>query len=185
MSYQVKRASMSDEMQRDALQCVLMAEYMYKDYNDIANYIAKEFDRKHQPKWFCIVGSFGCHFRGSYEENHRRDNRGPHPEKGRGEPGGGHPAATMQTPQGVTAASPQAPPAVGHTRADRPGPGEPRAPPPPSRGPAKPSPTERPSRAGQRPPEHPAPEPETTNAPAAGGIPHRQGMVVGWALDDG
>ncbi|KAL0147915.1 hypothetical protein M9458_056792, partial [Cirrhinus mrigala] len=23
------------------------------------------------------------------QENHRRDNRGPHPEKGRGEPGGG------------------------------------------------------------------------------------------------
>lgn len=40
-SYEVKNATMSDEMQRDALQCVLMAEYMYKDYNDIATYIAK------------------------------------------------------------------------------------------------------------------------------------------------
>ncbi|KAL0176822.1 hypothetical protein M9458_029152, partial [Cirrhinus mrigala] len=38
------------------------------------------------------------------QENHRRDNRGPHPEKGRGGPGGG----------------PQAPPAAGHTRANRP-----------------------------------------------------------------
>ncbi|KAK2899175.1 hypothetical protein Q8A67_010593 [Cirrhinus molitorella] len=60
-SYQVIHASMSDEMQRDALQCVLMAEYMYKNYNDIAKYIAKEFDRKHQPNWHCIVGSFGSH----------------------------------------------------------------------------------------------------------------------------
>ncbi|KAL0195138.1 hypothetical protein M9458_008710, partial [Cirrhinus mrigala] len=35
-------------------------------------------------------------------------------------PEGDHPAATMQTSQGAVAASPQAPPAAGHTRADRP-----------------------------------------------------------------
>ncbi|KAL0186725.1 hypothetical protein M9458_018395, partial [Cirrhinus mrigala] len=35
-------------------------------------------------------------------------------------PEGDHPAVTMQTSQGAVAASPQAPPAAGHTRADRP-----------------------------------------------------------------
>uniref|UniRef100_A0A673JW43 Dynein light chain n=1 Tax=Sinocyclocheilus rhinocerous TaxID=307959 RepID=A0A673JW43_9TELE len=64
-SFEVTHAKMSDEMQRDALQCVLMAEYMYKDNNDIATYIAKEFDRKHQPSWYCIVGSFGCYYTSS------------------------------------------------------------------------------------------------------------------------
>ncbi len=34
-SYQVTRASMSEEMQREALQCVLM----YNDKNNIAKYI--------------------------------------------------------------------------------------------------------------------------------------------------
>ncbi len=40
-SYEVKRSNMSDDMQREALQCVLMAEYMYKNYIDIATYITK------------------------------------------------------------------------------------------------------------------------------------------------
>ncbi|XP_050952735.1 synapsin-1-like [Labeo rohita] len=74
-------------------------------------------------------------------------------------PEGDHPAATMQTSQGAAAASPQAPPAAGHTRADRPlGPAI-QGPPPPSQGPAKPGgpgPAKRPPRVGQRSPEHPA-----------------------------
>ncbi|XP_050954928.1 basic salivary proline-rich protein 1-like [Labeo rohita] len=91
-------------------------------------------------------------------------------------PEGDHPAATMQTSQGGVAASPQVPPAAGHTRADRPWARRSKGPPPPSRGPAKPGgpgPAKQPPRSGQRSPEHPAPERETTNAPAAGGILHR------------
>ncbi|KAL0149454.1 hypothetical protein M9458_055242 [Cirrhinus mrigala] len=94
-------------------------------------------------------------------------------------PEGDHPAATMQTSQEGVAASPQAPPAAGHTRADRPWARRSKGPPPPSRGPAKPGgpgPAKQPPRSGQRSPEHPAPERETTNAPAAGGILHRQGV---------
>ncbi|KAL0201498.1 hypothetical protein M9458_004685, partial [Cirrhinus mrigala] len=97
-------------------------------------------------------------------------------------PEGDHPAATMQTSQGGVAASPQVPPAAGHTRADRPWARRSKGPPPPSRGPAKPGgpgPAKQPPRSGQRSPEHPAPERETTNAPAAGGILHRQGVVGG------
>ncbi|KAL0195020.1 hypothetical protein M9458_008592, partial [Cirrhinus mrigala] len=97
-------------------------------------------------------------------------------------PEGDHPAATMQTSQGGVAASPQVPPAAGHTRADRPWARRSKGPPPPSRGPAKPGgpgPAKQPPRSGQHSPEHPAPERETTNAPAAGGILHRQGVVGG------
>ncbi|KAL0161188.1 hypothetical protein M9458_044913, partial [Cirrhinus mrigala] len=54
-------------------------------------------------------------------------------------PEGDHPAATMQTSQGAMAASPQAPPAAGHTRADRPWARRSKGPPPPSRGQAPPS----------------------------------------------
>ncbi|KAL0148068.1 hypothetical protein M9458_056608 [Cirrhinus mrigala] len=95
-------------------------------------------------------------------------------------PEGDHPAATMQTSQGGVAASPQVPPAAGHTRADRPWARRSKGPPPPSQGPAKPGgpgPAKQPPRSGQRSPEHPAPERETTNAPAAGGILHRQGVA--------
>ncbi|KAL0151748.1 hypothetical protein M9458_052974 [Cirrhinus mrigala] len=91
-------------------------------------------------------------------------------------PEGDHPAATMQTSQGAVAASPQAPPAAGHTRADRPWARRSKGPPPPSRGPAEPGgpgPAKQLPRAGQRSPEHLAPERETTNAPAAGCILHR------------
>ncbi|XP_050994901.1 basic salivary proline-rich protein 4-like [Labeo rohita] len=76
-------------------------------------------------------------------------------------PEGDHPAATMQTSQGGVAASPQVPPAAGHTRA-----------PPPSRGPAKPGgpgPAKQPPRSGQRSPEHPArsEKPPTHRRPGA------------------
>ncbi|XP_050985773.1 basic proline-rich protein-like [Labeo rohita] len=110
-------------------------------------------------------------------------------------PEGDHPAATMQTSQGAAAASPQAPPAAGHTRADRPlGPAI-QGPPPPSQGPAKPGgpgPAKRPPRVGQRSPEHPAPErvlhrqgvvaplpPEGQSAPAPGAEPLHSGVETG------
>uniref|UniRef100_A0A8C1VDE1 Dynein light chain n=1 Tax=Cyprinus carpio TaxID=7962 RepID=A0A8C1VDE1_CYPCA len=54
-----KKGIMSDEMQRDALQCALLAVNMYKKGINIANYIKKEFNRKHQASWQCIVGSTG------------------------------------------------------------------------------------------------------------------------------
>uniref|UniRef100_A0A8C1VCG2 Dynein light chain n=1 Tax=Cyprinus carpio TaxID=7962 RepID=A0A8C1VCG2_CYPCA len=75
-SYEVKHARMSDEMQRDALQCVLMAEYMYKDNNDIATFIVKEFDRKHQPSWYCVVGNFGSYLPSSYYLKHSTRSKG-------------------------------------------------------------------------------------------------------------
>ncbi|KAL0149068.1 hypothetical protein M9458_055683 [Cirrhinus mrigala] len=118
------------------------------------------------------------------QENHRRDNRGPHPEKGRGKPGGGSSGSH-------NADIPGGPRRQAHRLRRQPatpeqtGPWARRSkgPPPPSRGPAKPGgpgPAKRPPRVGQRSPEHPAPERETTNALAAGGILHRQGVVVGW-----
>ncbi|XP_050977645.1 basic salivary proline-rich protein 4-like [Labeo rohita] len=87
-------------------------------------------------------------------------------------PEGDHPAATMQTSQGGVAASPQVPPAAGHTRADRPWARRSKGPPPPSRGPAKPGgpgPAKQPPRSGQRSPEHPArsEKPPTHRRPGA------------------
>uniref|UniRef100_A0A8C2Q7I1 Dynein light chain n=1 Tax=Cyprinus carpio TaxID=7962 RepID=A0A8C2Q7I1_CYPCA len=55
----IKKAVMSAGMQRDALQCALLAVNMYKKGTNIATYIKKEFDRKHQASWQCIVGSTG------------------------------------------------------------------------------------------------------------------------------
>ncbi len=105
------------------------------------------------------------------QENHRRDNRSLHPEKGRGEPEGvtsdSHsvdaPGCRGGKPAGSTGSRP-------HQGRPGPGPGDPKAPHPPNRGPARPvgpGPAKRPPRVGRRSPEHPALARETTNAPAA------------------
>ncbi|XP_067268910.1 uncharacterized protein [Pseudorasbora parva] len=48
---------MSDEMQHDALQVAFMAVDLCTEEKDIANYIVKEFDRKHRRYWHCLIGS--------------------------------------------------------------------------------------------------------------------------------
>uniref|UniRef100_A0A673JMJ7 Dynein light chain n=1 Tax=Sinocyclocheilus rhinocerous TaxID=307959 RepID=A0A673JMJ7_9TELE len=58
----IHNSVMSDEMQREALQCALLAVNMYENERDIATYIVKEFDRKYNPTWHCIVGrNFGSY----------------------------------------------------------------------------------------------------------------------------
>ncbi len=85
----------------------------------------------------------------------------PPPEKGRGEPEGGTsdshsvgaPGCRGGKPAGSTGSRP---PQSG----PGPGPGDPKAPPPHNRGPARPvgpGPANRPPRVGRRSPEHPAP----------------------------
>ncbi|XP_050982026.1 mucin-1-like [Labeo rohita] len=85
-------------------------------------------------------------------------------------PEGDHPAATMQTSQGGVAASPQVPPAAGHTRADRPWARRSKGPPPLAG--AQQSQGARPRQAtaeiGPALTRASRPERETTNAPAAG-----------------
>ncbi|KAK9971123.1 hypothetical protein ABG768_027015 [Culter alburnus] len=56
---EIHKSDMSDEMQRNALQVALLAVNMYKEDNDIARYIKKEFNRKHGNTWHCIIGSSG------------------------------------------------------------------------------------------------------------------------------
>ncbi|XP_048859376.1 proline-rich protein 2-like [Brienomyrus brachyistius] len=117
-------------------------------------------------------------------EDHRRENSSPSPRKGqRRAPEGGHPAATVQEPQGAVAASSQAPLAAGPTTANQ-------ALGPEIQGPPYPPARARQSQEGQIPPgnrrgrasTHPSTQPRTsrtTNAPAAGGPIHRQGVWRG------
>jgi dynein light chain LC8-type len=44
-------------MQQDAINVSTKAIDMYNIEKDIACYIKKEFDRKHNPTWHCIVGT--------------------------------------------------------------------------------------------------------------------------------
>ena len=54
---------MSDEMEKDAVDCAVQALEKYNNERDIAAYIKKEFDKKHNTTWHCIVGkSFGSAF---------------------------------------------------------------------------------------------------------------------------
>lgn len=58
----VKNADMSEDMQADAIECVTQAMEKFNIEKDIAAYIKKEFDKKYNPTWHCIVGrNFGSY----------------------------------------------------------------------------------------------------------------------------
>ncbi len=58
----IKNADMSEEMQADAVDCATQALEKYNIEKDIAAYIKKEFDKKYNPTWHCIVGrNFGSY----------------------------------------------------------------------------------------------------------------------------
>jgi len=53
---------MSEDMQQDAVDCATQALEKYNIEKDIAAYIKKEFDKKYNPTWHCIVGrNFGSY----------------------------------------------------------------------------------------------------------------------------
>ncbi|CAH8480826.1 unnamed protein product [Schistosoma intercalatum] len=59
----VKNADMTDDMQQEAVDCAAQALEKYSVEKDIAAFIKKEFDRKYNPTWHCIVGrNFGSIF---------------------------------------------------------------------------------------------------------------------------
>jgi dynein light chain LC8-type len=58
----IKSADMSEEMQQDAIDCATQALEKYNIEKDIAAFIKKEFDKKYNPTWHCIVGrNFGSY----------------------------------------------------------------------------------------------------------------------------
>jgi len=58
----IKNADMSEDMQQDAVDCATQALEKFNIEKDIAAYIKKEFDKKYNPTWHCIVGrNFGSY----------------------------------------------------------------------------------------------------------------------------
>ena len=58
----IKNADMSEDMQQDAIDCTTQALEKYNIEKDIAAFIKKEFDKKYNPTWHCIVGrNFGSY----------------------------------------------------------------------------------------------------------------------------
>eukprot|EP00262_Sarcandra_glabra_P011788 TRINITY_DN2903_c0_g1_i3.p1 TRINITY_DN2903_c0_g1~~TRINITY_DN2903_c0_g1_i3.p1 ORF type:complete len:139 (+),score=24.70 TRINITY_DN2903_c0_g1_i3:2-418(+) len=65
----VKSADMKQDMQKEAIDCALTAVEKHSVEKDIAEYIKKEFDKKHGTTWHCIVGrNFGSYV--THETNH-------------------------------------------------------------------------------------------------------------------
>ena len=59
----IKNSDMTEDMQQDAINVATKAIDSYNIEKDIACYIKKEFDRKHNPTWHCIVGrNFGSFY---------------------------------------------------------------------------------------------------------------------------
>lgn len=58
----VKNADMSEDMQQEAIGVATQALEKFNIEKDIGNYIAREFDKKYEPAWQCIVGrNFGSY----------------------------------------------------------------------------------------------------------------------------
>lgn len=58
----IKNADMPEEMQQDAVDCATQAMEKYNIEKDIAAFIKREFDKKYNPTWHCIVGrNFGSY----------------------------------------------------------------------------------------------------------------------------
>jgi dynein light chain LC8-type len=58
----IKNADMTEAMQQDAIDCACTATGKYNIEKDVAAYIKKEFDKRHNPTWHCIVGrNFGSY----------------------------------------------------------------------------------------------------------------------------
>ena len=58
----IKNSDMTEDMQQDAINVATKAIDSYNIEKDIACYIKKEFDRKHNPTWHCVVGrNFGSY----------------------------------------------------------------------------------------------------------------------------
>jgi len=56
----IKNADMSEDMQQAAIESAQQAIEKFNIEKDIAAYIKKDFDKKHNPTWHCIVGrNFG------------------------------------------------------------------------------------------------------------------------------
>ena len=56
----VQSTDMPDDMQQDAMDSAILAFQKHSCENDIAAYVKKEFDKKYDPTWHCIVGrNFG------------------------------------------------------------------------------------------------------------------------------
>ena len=58
----VKNADMPEDMQQDAIECATQALEKFNIEKDIAAFVKKEFDKKYNPTWHCIVGrNFGSY----------------------------------------------------------------------------------------------------------------------------
>ena len=65
----IKNADMSDEMQQNAIDVAILGIAKHNIERDIAAYIKKEFDKKYNPTWHCVVGrSFGSYL--THESKH-------------------------------------------------------------------------------------------------------------------
>ncbi|PSR92574.1 Dynein light chain like [Actinidia chinensis var. chinensis] len=65
----IKSADMGEDMQKETVDIAIAAFEKHNVEKDVAEYMKKEFDKKHGPTWHCIVGkNFGSYV--THETNH-------------------------------------------------------------------------------------------------------------------
>ena len=58
----VKTVDMTEEMEKDCIEAATQAMQEFSLEKDMAAFIKKEFDKKYNPTWHCIVGrNFGSY----------------------------------------------------------------------------------------------------------------------------
>mmetsp|Transcript_105780 Transcript_105780/g.287097 ORF Transcript_105780/g.287097 Transcript_105780/m.287097 type:complete len:92 (+) Transcript_105780:76-351(+) len=59
---EIKNHDMTEEMQVEIVDCAQQAMDRYNTEREIANFIKKEFDKRHSPFWHVVVGkNFGSY----------------------------------------------------------------------------------------------------------------------------
>ncbi|XP_039040225.1 dynein light chain 1, cytoplasmic-like, partial [Hibiscus syriacus] len=57
----IKSADMKDELQKEAVNIAISAFEKNNVEKDVAEYIKKEFDKRHGPTWHCVGCTFGSY----------------------------------------------------------------------------------------------------------------------------
>mmetsp|Transcript_47709 Transcript_47709/g.134696 ORF Transcript_47709/g.134696 Transcript_47709/m.134696 type:complete len:90 (+) Transcript_47709:110-379(+) len=58
----IKNADMNESMMQEAVECATQAMDKYNTEREVANFIKKEFDKRHTPFWHVVVGkNFGSY----------------------------------------------------------------------------------------------------------------------------
>lgn len=66
----IKESNVSEDVEKDAIEIALNALDRYNNLSDAGKYIGKEFDKRYNPTWHCIImGKWSSDYKGNTDYN--------------------------------------------------------------------------------------------------------------------